>query len=166
MAYIKNATLQGDSWAAPGSVLIGNVTVGDDSSVWYNAVVRGDRAAIVIGSRTSVQDCTVVHADTDFPCHIGNGVTVGHGSIIHGCTIGDNTLIGMGSVIMNGAVVGRDCLIGAGSVVTQGKKIPDGMLALGSPAKVVRPLTEEEKKVNKRSSDCYVEMKDNQKHDS
>lgn len=159
MAYIKNARLQGNAWAAHDADIIGNVVIGDESSVWYHAVIRGDMAPIVIGSGTNIQDNVVVHADQGYPCTIGNSVTVGHSAVIHGCTIGNNTVIGMGAIVMNGAKVGEDCLIGAGSVVTEHTEIPDGMLALGTPAKVIRPLTEEEKKGNQTNAITYMLMK-------
>lgn len=159
MSYIKNASLKGNVWVAEGACVVGNVTIADESSVWYNAVIRGDEARIVIGAGTNIQDNCVVHTSTDFPCTIGNGTTVGHGAIVHGCTIGDNTVIGMGSIILNGAKVGSDCIIGAGSLVTQGTVIPDGMMAFGSPAKVIRPLTDEEKKSNQTNGIKYMLMK-------
>ena len=139
MAYIKNAVLQGNAWAADGAAVVGNVTIGDESSVWYNAVIRGDEAPIVIGSGSNVQDGAVVHVDKDYPC-----------------TIGHNTVIGMGAIVMNGAKIGEDCIIGAGSLVTQGTVVPDGMMAFGSPAKVIRPLTEEEKKSNETNAIVYM----------
>ena len=145
MAYIKNAVLQGNAWAADGAAVVGNVTIGDESSVWYNAVIRGDEAPIVIGSGSNVQDGAVVHVDKDYPCTIGNSVTIGH-----------NTVIGMGAIVMNGAKIGEDCIIGAGSLVTQGTVVPDGMMAFGSPAKVIRPLTEEEKKSNETNAIVYM----------
>lgn len=156
MAYIKNAVLQGNAWAADGAAVVGNVTIGDESSVWYNAVIRGDEAPIVIGSGSNVQDGAVVHVDKDYPCTIGNSVTIGHNAIIHGCTIRHNTVIGMGAIVMNGAKIGEDCIIGAGSLVTQGTVVPDGMMAFGSPAKVIRPLTEEEKKSNETNAIVYM----------
>lgn len=159
MAYIKNARLSGNAWAGEGAVVIGNVTVGDESSIWYNAVVRGDQAKVVIGSGTNIQDGAVVHCSTGFPCYIGNGVSIGHNAVIHGCRIGHNSLIGMGAIIMDDASIGEDCIVGAGSLVTQGTVIPDGMLALGSPAKAIRPLTEEEKKKNQTNAIAYMMMK-------
>ena len=149
MSYIKNADIQGNAWVAPGACVVGNVTLGDESSVWYNAVLRGDMAPIVVGCGSNVQDGTVVHADNGFPCKIGNGTS--------------NTVIGMGAIIMNGAQVGSDCIIGAGSLVTQGTVIPDGMLAFGSPAKVIRPLTDAEKKENQTNGISYMLMKNVQK---
>lgn len=159
MAYIKNAILQGNAWAAHDADIIGNVTIGDESSIWYQAVVRGDMAEIKIGAGTNVQDHVVIHADAGCPCHIGNGVTIGHSAIIHGCTIGNNSLIGMGAIILNGAKIGEDCIIGAGALVTQNMEIPDGSLAYGSPAKVIRPLTEEEKKENQTNAITYMLLK-------
>ena len=120
------------------------MTIGKDSSVWYNAVIRADTDRIMIGEATNIQDNCVLHVDAGHPLTVGNGVTVGHSAILHGCTIGDNTLIGMGSIILNDAVIGKDCIIGAGTLVTQKKNIPDGSLVYGNPAKVVRALTEEE----------------------
>lgn len=159
MSYIKNAQIKGNAWVAPGACVVGNVVVGDEASIWYNAVVRGDMAQIVIGNGTNVQDGTVIHADKGISCHIGNGTSIGHNAIIHGCTIGHNTVIGMGAIVMNEAKVGSDCIVGAGSLVTQGTVIPDGMLAFGSPAKVIRPLTEEEKKQNQTNGIAYMLMK-------
>ena len=129
---------------ARGAVLVGEVTLGEESSVWYNAVVRADNAPIVIGARSNIQDCCVLHVDEGHPIQIGDGVTVGHGAILHGCTIGDNSLIGMGAVVLNGAQIGKNCIIGASALVTQGMQVPDGSMLLGVPARVRRPLTEEE----------------------
>lgn len=159
MAYVKHARLQGNAWAGEGAVVIGNVVIGDESSVWFNAVVRGDQAEVVIGSGTNVQDGAVVHVSTGSPCHIGNGVSIGHNAVVHGCTIGHNTLIGMGAVVLDGACVGEDCIIGAGSLVTANTVIPDGMLAFGNPARVIRPLTEEERKKNQTNAIAYMMMK-------
>ena len=159
MAYIRNATLKGNAWAAHDADIVGNVTIGDESSVWYHAVVRGDLAEVVIGSGTNIQDGCVVHASPEYPCRIGNSVSVGHGALIHGCTIGSNSLVGMGTIIMNGARIGEDCIIGAGSLVPQGMEIPDGMLAFGSPARIIRPLTEEEKEKNQTNAITYMLLK-------
>jgi carbonic anhydrase/acetyltransferase-like protein (isoleucine patch superfamily) len=132
-------------YIARGAVVVGDVTIGAHSSVWYNAVVRGDINRIVIGHHTNVQDLAVVHLADDFACHLGNWVTVGHSAVVHACTIGDDTLIGMGAVILDGAVVGKQCLIGAKALITPGTKIPDGSMVLGAPAKVVRPLSDSER---------------------
>jgi carbonic anhydrase/acetyltransferase-like protein (isoleucine patch superfamily) len=138
-------------------VLVGNVTIGSDSSVFYHSTLRGDIEPIVIKDGTNVQDNCVFHASTGSPVTVGNGVTIGHSSIIHGCEIGDNSLIGMGSIVMNGAKIGRNCLLGAGSLVTEGTHIPDGSLAYGRPAKVIRPLKEEEIASLYHSRDVYIE---------
>ena len=137
---------------ARGAVLVGEVTLGEESSVWYNAVVRADNAPIVIGARSNIQDCCVLHVDEGHPIQIGDGVTVGHGAILHGCTIGDNSLIGMGAVVLNG----KNCIIGASALVTQGMQVPDGSMLLGVPAKVHRPLTEEEIESNRRAAEEYI----------
>lgn len=143
---------------AKESVIVGDVTIGPDSSVFYFAALRGDESSITIGTRTNIQENCTVHVDSEYPVSIGNNVTVGHNCVIHGCTIDDNTLIGMGSVILNGAKIGKNCLIGAGSLVTQNAVIPDGMLILGSPAKVKRALTPEELASLTESADTYVEL--------
>ncbi len=129
---------------ASSADVIGEVRVGNDVSIWYNAVVRGDELPITIGDRSNVQDGSVVHVAPGYKTTIGSGVTIGHNCTIHGCTIGDDVLVGMGSVILNGAAIGKNCIIGAGSLVTQNKEIPEGSLVMGSPAKVVRPLSPEE----------------------
>ena len=117
-----------------GAVVSGDVTLEAGVSVWYNSVLRGDLAPIVIGKNSNVQENAVLHIDYDKPCILGEGVTVGHGAILHGCTVGDNTVVGMGAILLSGAQVGRDCIIGAGSLVTGKTVVPDGMLVLGSPA--------------------------------
>ena len=143
-------------WLAPGAWVVGNATLGPECSVWYNAVIRADDGPITIGPRTNVQDCVVIHVSRDHPTVLGEGVTVGNGAIVHGCTIGANTLIGMGAVVMDGAVVGRDCVIGAGSLVTQSTVIPDGSLAFGSPARLVRALDRDAIEANRETADAYV----------
>lgn len=141
---------------APGAVVVGDVTLGDESSVWYQTTVRGDDAAITIGNRTNIQDNVVLHVDKGISLEIGEGSSIGHGAILHGCRIGDNTLVGMGAIILNGAKIGNDCMIGAGTLVTQNKEIPDRSLVLGSPGKVVRSLTEEEIQANWKNAQAYV----------
>lgn len=123
-----------------GACVVGDVTLGKGVSVWYNAVIRGDKGPIVIGENTNVQDGVVMHNVT----RVGAGCTLGHNAIVHGCTIGDNVLIGMGAVVLDGAKIGDNCLVGAGSLVTGKMDAPAGSMILGSPAKVVRPLTEAE----------------------
>ena len=128
----------------PGCVVTGDVSLGKEASVWYNAVVRGDMASITIGQRSNIQDNAVVHVDNNFPTVIGNGVTVGHGAIVHGCTIEDDCIIGMGAVILNGAKIGKNCIIGAGTLVPEGKEIPEGSVAFGNPVRVYRPVTQDD----------------------
>ncbi len=124
--------------------VIGDVEIGKNSSVWFNAVLRGDINKIIVGENTNFQEGSVVHNTRELKAIIGNNVTVGHGAILHGCTIGDNCLIGMGAIVLNGAKVGNNCLIGAGAMVTPNTVIPDGYLVLGSPAKPKRLLSEDE----------------------
>lgn len=132
-------------YIAKGAVVVGDVTLGDHSSVWYNAVLRGDINRIVVGHHTNIQDNAVVHLADDFPCVIGDYVTVGHSAVVHACVIGDEVLVGMGAVVLDGAIVGAQCMIGAKALVTQGTRIPPGSLAVGAPAKVVRRLTRKER---------------------
>ena len=128
------------TFVAPGAAVIGDVTLADDVSVWFNAVIRGDNDRITIGAGSNVQDGAVLHVDAGFPMAIGQNVTVGHKAMLHGCTIGDGSLVGMDAVVLNGAVIGRNCLIGAGALVTEGMEIPDGSLVLGAPGKVRKAL--------------------------
>lgn len=143
-------------WIAPDAQVIGNVVMGEDASIWFGAVVRGDNDPITIGVRSNIQDGSVLHSDPGSPLTIGEGVTVGHKVVLHGCSIGDNSLIGIGSILLNRAVIGRDSIIGAGSLVPEGKVFPDGVLILGSPARVVRELTPEQIAGLRRSADHYV----------
>jgi len=153
----KKPTLGQGVYLAHGAVVVGDVTLGDFSSVWYNAVLRGDINQIVVGHHTNIQDNAVLHMETDRPCVVGSYVTVGHLAIVHACTIGDETLIGMGSTVLDGAIVGKQCLIGANALVTKGTQIPDGSLVLGAPAKIVRALTDEERSQLKESAERYAE---------
>lgn len=143
-------------YIAQGAVVVGAVELGDQSSVWYNAVLRGDINRISIGHHTNIQDNAVLHLEDDLPCIVGNYVTIGHSAIVHACTVGDETLIGMGSIILDGAKIGRQCLIGARSLVTQRTEVPDGSLVVGSPAKVVRALTAEERQRLRTSAEKYA----------
>jgi carbonic anhydrase/acetyltransferase-like protein (isoleucine patch superfamily) len=152
----RTPSLGREVYLARTAVVLGDVTIGDHSSVWYNAVARGDINRIVIGHHTNIQDNAVLHNADEFPCLIGSWVTVGHSAIVHACTVGDETLIGMGAVILDGAVVGNQCLIGAKALVTPGTKIPDGSMVLGAPAKVVRMLTDQERGQLKYWADKYV----------
>src|SRR5881296_3060133 len=144
-------------YIAQGAIVVGDVTIGDYSSVWYNAVLRGDINRIVVGHHTNIQDNAVLHLADEYPCLVGNYVTVGHSAIVHACTVGDDVLIGMGATILDGAVIGDWCLIGANALVTQKTKIPPGSLVLGSPAKVARALTAEEREQLRISAEKYAE---------
>ena len=132
------------SWVAPSADLIGEVTIGKNSSIWWQAVLRADNEPITIGTRTNIQDGCVLHTDPGFPISIGNDVSVGHLCMLHGCTVDDGTLIGIGSVILNGAKIGKNVLIGANSLITEGKHIPPNTLVMGSPGKVIRELSKEQ----------------------
>ena len=145
---------------AEGACLVGDVSIGDDSSMFYNAVLRGDLAEIKIGKRTNIQDNVCIHVSTGVGVSIGDEVTVGHGAVLHGCTIEDNVLVGMGAVIMDGALVMKNCIIGAGALVTAGKNFPEGSLVMGSPAQIIRPLTTDEIKKVKTGVEHYLDAKD------
>lgn len=144
-------------YIARGAAVLGDVTLGDFSSVWYNAVARGDINRIVVGHHTNIQDNAVLHLAGDFPCVVGNYVTIGHSAVVHACNVGDECLIGMGAVILDGAVIGKQSIVGAKALVTQGAKIPPGSLVLGAPAKVVRALSREERAGLKAWAVKYVE---------
>jgi carbonic anhydrase/acetyltransferase-like protein (isoleucine patch superfamily) len=142
---------------APSADIIGSVSIGKESSVWFGVVIRGDGNYIKIGKGSNIQDNSIVHINSQSsPTIIGDNVTVGHGVILHGCKLEDNCLIGMGATILDGAIIGQNTLIGAGSIVTGGKKIPEGVLCLGTPAKVIRKLTEEEVQEIKEAAKHYV----------
>ena len=145
---------------AEGACLVGDVSVGDDSSVFYNAVLRGDLAEIKIGKRTNIQDNVSIHVSTGVGVNIGDEVTVGHGAVLHGCTIEDNVLVGMGAIIMDGALIMKNCIVGAGALVTAGKNFPEGSLVMGSPAHIVRTLTADEIKNVKIGVEHYLDAKD------
>ncbi len=147
--------IEGVGIAASADV-VGDVTIGKESSVWYGAVLRGDDEKIVIGERTNIQDNSTLHCDEGLPLEIGDDVTVGHGCILHSCTIGSGSLIGMGSIVLNGAKIGKNCLVGAGALVTGKMDAPDGSKIIGSPAKVKRELSEEEIRENYESAAFYV----------
>jgi carbonic anhydrase/acetyltransferase-like protein (isoleucine patch superfamily) len=144
-------------WVADSAQIMGNVELAEDASVWFGVVIRGDTECIRIGRGTNIQDGSVLHADVGKPLTVGDNVTVGHKVMLHGCTIGDDSLIGIGAVVLNGAKIGKGCLVGAGSLVTEGKEFPDGSMIMGSPAKVVRELTETQKAGLKLSAQHYIE---------
>ncbi|MBZ0294296.1 MAG: gamma carbonic anhydrase family protein [Anaerolineae bacterium] len=141
---------------AQGAIVVGQVTLEAQASVWFNAVLRGDTESLFVGSGTNIQDGAVFHADPGFPLYVGSGCTIGHRAIVHGARVGNNTTIGMGTILLNGAVVGENSIVGAGALVTQGKQFPPGVLILGSPAKVIRELSTDEIEQNRRSAEGYV----------
>jgi len=148
--------LGGGHFVAPTAAVIGDVTLRENSSVWFSAVVRGDADHIEIGAGSNIQDGAVIHADKGFPTNIGKNVTVGHNAMVHGCTIGDGSLVGINAVVLNGAKVGKACLIGANALVTEGMEIPDGSLVLGSPAKVRKQFSREEQAVLGVNAEHYI----------
>ncbi|MDD2535596.1 MAG: gamma carbonic anhydrase family protein [Macromonas bipunctata] len=144
------------AFVADSAQVVGRVTLGEGSSVWFNTVIRADNEPMTIGAGSNIQDGSVLHSDTGFPLSVGERVTVGHQVVLHGCTVGDESLIGIGAVVLNGAKIGKHCLVGAGSLVTEGKEFPDGSMILGSPAKVVRQLTPEQIDGLRRSAQHYI----------
>lgn len=150
--------LGADVFIAQGAVVLGAVAMGDQSSAWYGAVLRGDINRIVVGAQSNVQDGSVLHVSDDFPCVLGERVTVGHRAVVHACTVGDEVLVGMGAIILDGAQIGPRSIIAAGALVTKNMVIPEGSLVMGSPARVVRTLSREEQAANGRLALKYVEV--------
>ena len=149
--------LEGDGQFIAGNAgIIGSVRLKANASVWFNAVLRGDNDWIVVGANSNIQDAAVLHVDPGIPLHIGDYVTAGHKVMLHGCTIADNSLIGIGSIILNHAKVGQNSIVGANSLITEGKEFPDGVLIVGSPAKVVRDLSDDEIRHITWSAEHYV----------
>ena len=140
----KKPKNSGENWVAPNATIIGDVTLEKNTSVWFNAVIRGDNENIHVGEGSNVQDGSVLHTDPGCPLKIGKDVTIGHLVMLHGCIIGDNSLIGIGAVILNNAKIGKNCIIGAKALITENKEIPDNSLVVGAPGRVVRKLTDEE----------------------
>ncbi len=145
------------AWVADSAQVIGDVTLGEDVSIWFGSVLRGDADSLHIGAGSNIQDASVLHADLGKPLVVGERVTVGHQVMLHGCTIGDESLIGIGAVILNGAKIGKNCLVGAGALVTEGKEFPDGSMIIGSPAKVVRQLSPEQIEGLRKSAQHYID---------
>ena len=145
-----------ESWIAPNAVVIGQVKLAKNASIWWNCTVRGDTDRLIIGENSNIQDGSVLHTNRGIELRIGNGVTVGHGVMLHGCTIGDGSLIGIGAVVLNHAVIGKNSLVAAHTLVPEGKVFPDRTLILGSPGKMVRELTDEEIARNRASAERYV----------
>ena len=155
----KAPQLGAQAWVADNATVIGDVVLGANVSIWYGAVVRADVEKIRLGADSNIQDNSVLHVDSSgHSTVVGKGVTVGHRVVLHGCTIGDGALIGIGAIVMNGAEVGAGALVAAGALVPPGMKIPPGMLAVGAPARVKRPLTDEEKERLRHSAAHYVEL--------
>ena len=153
MAY-KQRVSDADVLICEGACVVGDVTLAKGVRVWYNAVLRGDEGAIIVGENTNIQDGAIMHEETK----VGAGCTIGHNAIVHACTVGDNVLIGMGATVLNGAKIGNDCIVGAGAVVTGKMDAPDGSMILGSPAKIVRQLTEAEIEGNRQSAAGYLHL--------
>lgn len=146
----------GGHFIAPNAILIGDVTLQENASVWFSCVLRGDADHIEIGAGSNIQDGSVLHADPGFPLTVGANVTVGHNAMLHGCTIGDGTLVGINAVVLNGAKVGKGCLIGANALITERMEIPDGSLVLGSPAKIKSQLSDEQRQMLLFNAENYV----------
>ena len=152
----KRVKLPESYFIADNATVIGNVALGNDVSIWFNVVIRGDSELIVIGDECNIQDGTVIHTDPGYPMTLGKGVTVGHKAMIHGCTIGDYSLIGINAVVLNGAKIGNNCIVGANSLIKENMEIPDGSLAVGSPAKIIRQLSPEQKSGLEKQAQHYV----------
>ncbi|HKL13775.1 MAG TPA: gamma carbonic anhydrase family protein [Halanaerobiales bacterium] len=146
------------AFIAPGARVIGNVKLKENTSIWYNAVLRSDLNQMILGKGTNIQENSALHVDTDKPLNVGDYVTVGHNATVHGCTVKNNCLIGMGAVILNGAVINENSIVAAGSLVTENKEFPPGSLIMGSPAKVVRELSKEEIASIQESAEHYMEL--------
>lgn len=149
----------GDTVILPGAAVVGDVTLGPDCSVWFNAVLRGDGMAITLGRGCNVQDCCVLHSEKHATV-LGDWVSIGHGAVVHGAVVGDNTIVGMGATLLDFARIGKNCMVGAGSVVTGRMDAPDGSLVLGNPAKVVRPLTDKEIAGLRKNAEHYARLKE------
>ena len=154
----QSPTLEDTTFVAAGATVIGAVTLGHESSVWYGAVLRGDINSVVIGAQSNVQDLSVLHVSDDFAAIVGERVTIGHRAIVHACTVGDEVLVGMGAILLDGAEIGPRCIIAAGALVTKGMQIPEGSLVVGSPGRVVRQLSLEEQRANAALAMKYVEV--------
>lgn len=154
----RSPQVDGEAYAAPTSVVVGEVTLAAGASVWYGAVLRGDCDTIALGADSNIQDNCTVHADPGFPAHVGARVSVGHNAVLHGCTVEDDVLVGMGATVLNGARIGAGSLVAAQALVPQGMEVPPGSLVAGVPAKVKRELTDEEREGIKANAEMYREL--------
>lgn len=152
----------GGFYIASNAMVVGDVVIGELASFWFSSVVRGDVARVTIGRRVNVQDCAVIHCDTDVPNDIADDVTIGHSAVVHGASVGEGSLIGMSATVLGRSKIGRNCLIAAGAVVSPGMEVPDGMTVMGVPGKIVRPVREEELKYMRWLNQHYVDLA--QKH--
>ena len=150
--------IRASCFVADNATVIGNVTLQEDASVWYGAVIRGDADAIFIGKGSNVQDCAVLHTDKGFALTLGEKVTVGHSAVVHGAQVGDNVIIGMHATLLNGCVIGKNSIIGAGALVREGQIIPDNSLVVGCPAKILREVSPEQIADNTWNADHYIEL--------
>ena len=153
----RRPTLAATAWVAPSAEVVGEVILGEDVSVWFGAVIRGDNTPIPVGARSNVQEGAMLHSDPHAPLSVGEDCTIGHHAILHGCRIGDRVLIGMGATVLNGAVIGDECIVGANALVTAGKVFEPGSLIVGSPARAVRQLSAEQRAGLLLSAAHYVE---------
>ena len=153
----RKPVIRGQYFVAPGCHIVGSVDIGSNVNIWFNTVIRADNDWVILGENSNIQDGCVLHTDPGKPITIGSNVTVGHKVMLHGCSIGDQSLIGMNSVILNGARIGRNCLIGANTLIPENAEIPEGSLVMGSPGRVVRPLSDEQKKLVALGAAYYVD---------
>lgn len=156
----KRPQIAASAWIADNATVRGDVTLGEDVSVWFGAVLRGDVAPITVGAGTNIQDNAVVHVSRDYPCRIGANVTIGHGAVVHGCTIEDGALIGIRATVLDGAHIGAGALVAAGALIPPGMEVPPGTLAMGVPARIVGPLSEAQREMVARDAPAYVERKE------
>lgn len=153
----KRPSIGAGSWIAPSADLIAEVVLGEETSIWFGAVIRADNTPITIGARSNIQEGATLHSDPGAPLTIGEECTIGHRAVLHGCTIGDRALVGMGAIVLNRAVIGEECIVGAGALVTEGKEFPAGSLIVGSPARAVKSLDEQTRAFLRVSAHHYVE---------
>ena len=151
-------------FVAPTATVIGDVSLGEDTGIWFGAVIRGDKDRIEIGTGSNIQDNAVVHTSRGYPTVIGMEVSVGHGAILHGCTISDRVLVGMGAIVMNGAKIGEDTIIAAGAVITEGSVIPPGSVVMGVPGKVVKQASTEQREGIRRNAESYIALARDYRH--